>query len=355
MKKKRVYSIMRRLAAFFAAVAIFVSVAGCGAVPNTQTDPAAVLMETEGRSISVTDQAGRTVTLEQPAQTLVSCYYITTYATMALGISDRVVGLEKKANTRPIYHMAAPALLEKEQVGTLKDFSVETAAALDPDLVLMPQKLEQYADTLTELGIQVLVVDPESQEDMEQMLLLIGEACGVLPRAQELVTYYHQQLDRINELVAGQEAPRVYMAGNGSYLTAAPNEMYQSDLIGIAGGQNAMASLSGDYWTEVSYEAILAADPQVMVIPGGASYTAADVLADPNLSDVQAVREQRVYQMPTGIEEWDSPIPSGILGALWLTSVLHPEVYPFDTFCQDAADFYQTFYGFEIDKGLITQ
>ena len=103
-------------------------------------------------------------------------------------------------------------------MGTLKDFSVETAAALDPDLVLMPQKLEQYADTLTELGIQVLVVDPESQEDMEQMLLLIGEACGALPRAQELVTYYHQQLDRIKELMAGQEAPRVYMAGNGSRI-----------------------------------------------------------------------------------------------------------------------------------------
>ena len=55
----------------------------------------------------------------------------------------------------------------------------------------MPQKLEQYADTLTELGIQVLVVDPESQEDMEQMLLLIGEACERRARVQELVKHNH--------------------------------------------------------------------------------------------------------------------------------------------------------------------
>ena len=34
-------------------------------------------------------------------------------------IRDRVVGLEKKADTRPIYAMAAPELLEKEQVLSL--------------------------------------------------------------------------------------------------------------------------------------------------------------------------------------------------------------------------------------------
>ena len=52
--------------------------------------------------------ADEEVTLEGPAQTLVSCYYITTYATIALGVDDRVVGLENKPESRPIYQMAAP-------------------------------------------------------------------------------------------------------------------------------------------------------------------------------------------------------------------------------------------------------
>ena len=87
----------------------------------------------------------------------------------------------------------------------------------------------------------------------------------------------------------------------------------------------------------------------------GAEYTVQDVVEDPQLSALPAVQDGAVYQMPGGLEEWDSPIPSGILGCLWLTSVLHPEEYPFETFTADAADFYQTFYGFAVDESLITK
>ena len=145
-------------------------------------------------AITLTDQAGRQVELDAPADTLVSCYYVTTYATMALGISDRVVGLEKKADTRPIYAMAAPDLLEKEQVGTMKELDLEAVAALEPDLVVMPKKLMDYAAPLEELGIPVLVVNPESHEALTGMLELLGQACGVEDRAQALTDYYEEQL-----------------------------------------------------------------------------------------------------------------------------------------------------------------
>ena len=40
---------------------------------------------------------------------------------------------------------------------------------------------------------------------------------------------------------------------------------------------------------------------------------------------------------------------------MWLTSVLHEDVYPFADFVADAHDFYQTFYGFQLDGSLITK
>ena len=265
------------------------------------------------------------------------------------------VGLEKKADTRPIYAMAAPDLLEKEQVGTMKELDLEAVAALEPDLVVMPKKLMDYAAPLEELGIPVLVVNPESHEALTGMLELLGQACGVEDRAQALTDYYEEQLARVAQLVDGLERPTVYMGGNSSYLTAAPGDMYQSSLIETAGGVNAAADLTGGYWTEVSYESILAMAPQVILIPAGADYTAQDILGDPQLAAVPAVQSGAVYEMPSGIEEWDSPIPSGILGTLWMTSVLHGDAYPFDTFTADVQDFYKTFYGFEIDPALITK
>ena len=333
-----------RLVAILLAFAIALSLAACRSAPAETAE--------ESAAITLTDQADRTVTLDAPAESLVSCYYITTYAAIALGVSDRVVGLEKKAETRPIYSLAAPYLLEKEQVGTMKECSVEAIAALSPDLVLMPEKLLDYADTLTELGIPVLVVAPEDMESMEEMLSLIAAACGVEDRAGQLSAYYDAKLAEIEQRTADGDRPSVYLAGNSSYLEAAPDGMYQGNLIRLAGGENAASGLEGDYWVDVSYESLLAMAPEVFLIPAGADYTAEDVKNDPQLAGLPAVRNDAVYAMPTGFEEWDSPVPSGILGALWMTSILHPESYSQEDFAADAEDFYGTFYGVSLDIEL---
>lgn len=353
----------KRIAALALALSMALACAACsggagssasGSVSASGSAPAESASQAEGQ-IVLTDQAGREVVLEGPAQSIVSCYYISTYAAIALGAEDRVVGLEKKADTRPIYQMAAPELLEKPQVGTMKELDVEATAALEPELVIMPQALADYADTLAQLGIPVLVVNPESHEALVEMLQLMGTALGLEDRTEALTSYYQEQMDRMAELTQDTEAPVVYMGSNSSFLATAPASMYQSTLIRQAGGVNAGDSLEGDYWTEVSYEDVLAMAPQVIVLPAGAEYTVQDVVEDPQLSALPAVQDGAVYQMPGGIEEWDSPVPSGILGTMWMTSVLHPDVYPFEEFTADAQDFYQTFYGFSVDASLITK
>lgn len=354
---------LKRTAALVLALSMALGCAACsngaggsasGNVSASGSAPAESASQAEDQ-IVLTDQAGREVVLEGPAQSIVSCYYISTYAAIALGAEDRVVGLEKKADTRPIYQMAAPELLEKPQVGTMKELDVEATAALEPELVIMPQALVDYADTLTQLGIPVLVVNPESHEALVEMLQLMGTALGLEDRAEALTSYYQEQLDRMAELTQDTEAPVVYMGSNSTFLATAPASMYQSTLIRQAGGVNAGDSLEGDYWTEVSYEDVLAMAPQVVVLPAGAECTVQDVVEDPQLSALPAVQDGAVYQMPGGIEEWDSPVPSGILGTMWMTSVLHPDVYPFEEFTADAQDFYQTFYGFSVDASLITK
>ena len=303
--------------------------------------------------VTLTDQTGRTVTLDAPAETIVSCYYVSSYAVMALGLSDHLVGIENKADTRPIYSLSAPEFLELPAVGTMKESNVELIASLNPDLVIMPQKLAESAETLTGLGFDVLLVNPENHEDLCGMLSLIGDACGVSGKADELIAYYDAQMTALDALTAGADAPTVYMGGNSSYLTTAPADMYQSSLIDLAGGINAGAELEGNYWTEVSYETVLTWNPDVIVIPSGADYTAEDILGDSQLSALTAVQNGDVYTMPSQLEEWDSPIPSGILGAMWLTSVLHPELYDMETFTADAVRFYETFYGFTPDVSLL--
>ncbi len=309
--------------------------------------------DAQAPAVTVTDQAGRAVEIAVPVDRIVSGYYISSSACIALGLADRMVGIEAKAASRPIYALAAPELLELPDVGTAKDFNLEACMALDPDLVILPLRLRDVAETLKEMGIPAVLVNPESYESLLGMIELIGGAAGVKDAADKLLDYYESASASLNERVAPLSAlPGVYMGGVGSYLSTAPKGMYQSALIGLASGVNA-ADIEGDGWTEISYEQLIAIDPDVIVIPSEASYTAEDIAADEQLKSLGAVKNGKVYKMPGAFEAWDSPVPSCMLGAKWLLGVLHSEVYSMDDLRADAADFYREFYGFEIDPSTI--
>lgn len=306
--------------------------------------------------ITVIDQAGREVKLEQPAECIVSGYYISSSACIALGLTDRLVGIEAKAESRPIYSMAAPDLLELPNVGSAKEFNMEACIALEPDLVILPVRLKDFADTMTELGIPVILVNPESHQELVEMIILIGEATGTQERAAELVSYYDKEMLEIEELIKSiDERPVVYMGGNGDYLITAPREMFQAYLIESAGGINAAQHIDDDKWIDVSYEQLITMNPDVIVIPPEASYSKEDIINDTQITSINAVRNENIYEMPKDFEAWDSPVLSSTLGIRWLICVLHEDVYSLEMLRTDAAAFYAEFFGIEIDIELINK
>lgn len=122
--------------------------------------------------------------------------------------------------------------------------------------------------------------------------------------------------------------------------------MYQHTLIENAGGTNAAEELTDSYWAEVSYEQLLAWNPDYIILAADAQYTVESVLEDPTLAGCAAVKNGHVYQFPNTIEAWDSPVPGSVLGSLWLASVLHPKKYPADQWEAAVVKFYETFYRF---------
>ena len=360
---------MKKTLSLLLACAMALSLAACGAQPDASgsepasqpeavSEPASDTPEAADPTaqpdgafetsypVTVTDQAGRQVTIESQPETLVSGYYITTSLLIALGLQDELVGIEAKADTRPIYALSAPELLELPSVGTAKEFDLEGCAALAPDLVILPLKLESAADSLAELGIPALLVNPEDQALLNEAVTLIGAATNTQARAQALLDFSAEQEQRLADTLAGAETPSVYLAGNSDFLSTAGDAMYQSDMIRMAGGVNAAAEITDTYWAEVSYEQVLAWDPDYIVLASDAGYTVDDVLADPNLAGCAAVENGNVFQIPGDAEAWDSPVPGGILGAVWLSSVLHPDLCPEADSLAVIDEFYQTFYGF---------
>lgn len=296
--------------------------------------------------VTITDHAGREVVIEDEPEKLVSGYYISTSLLIALDLDEKMVGIEAKADKRAIYALSTPELIQLPSVGSAKEFNLEGCAALEPDLVILPLKLKDAAETLTSLGIDVLLVNPENTALLNEMIDMIAKATGTEDNAKKLLDFTAQQKTALDEKLAGTDAPTVYLAGNSSMLSTAGDAMYQSDMIRNAGGTNAAAEITDTYWAEISYEQLLAWNPEYIILASDADYSVDDVLADPNLAGCAAVENGNVCQIPDKAEAWDSPVPSGILGSVWLAGVLHPEQYPESEITQVIDDYYKTFYDF---------
>ncbi len=335
---------MKKILSVLMVLAVMLSMVACTA--NNSNDNSDVTPSATQYPLTVTDQAGRTVTVENEPEKLVSGYYISTSLLIALGLNDKLVGIEAKADKRPIYKLAAPELIELPSVGTAKEFDLEGCIALEPDLVILPMKLKNAADTMEGLGIDVLFVNPEDQELLTEMVKLIADVTNTNEKAQKLLDFATEQEAELSKKLADADRPKVYLAGNSSMLSTAAGGMYQSDMIRLAGGENVAAEINDTYWVETDYEQLLTWNPDYIILASDADYTVEDVLADPNLAGCTAVVNRNVYQLPGKAEAWDSPVPSGILGSTWLAGFLHADIIT-ESECTEVIDeYYETFYGF---------
>lgn len=300
--------------------------------------------------ITVTDQLGREVVIQEKPEIIISGYYISTSLLIALGEADSLAGVEAQAVKRPVYGLAAPVLLTLPGVGTVKELDLELCAALEPDLVIVPAKLKEKIPAMEELGLTVLAVNPENRELMKEMTALLGTATGNQETAQRLIDATDKLSADLRTALAPvlekEEKPTVYLGGNSSFFSTAGPAMYQHSLIEQAGGRNVAEALSDTYWAKISYEQLLAWNPEYIILAANAAYSVDSVLADEQLADCWAVKNGCVYQIPGDIEAWDSPVPGSVLGSLWLASILHPEACPADLYQQAVTAFYEEFYGF---------
>ena len=337
---------MKRIISILLTTISILTFSACGQLSDPEP-PTSVLPDSDSHyPVTITDHAGRDVVIEDEPQRLISCYYITSSLMIALDLDENIVGIEDNPDYRPIYARSAPHLLELPWVGTAKSLDAEQCAALNPDLVILPLRLKDSAEILDGLGIDVLFVNPESQQLLVEMIQMVAAATNREEIADELLTFLSAQESYLLDTCSCTDSPTVYLSGNSNFLSTAGDSMYQSDMIRLAGGTNVASSIPDTYWAEIDYEQLLVWNPEYIILPSSAKYSVEDILNDPNLITCTAVQNKTVFQIPNDAESWDSPVPSSILGAVWLANILHPDKVS-DAICSDLMDeYYETFYNF---------
>ncbi len=252
-------------------------------------------------SRTVTDEAGRTVTVPDHPHRIVSLVPNITDDVYSLGAGDEVVGISDFVE----YPAEARA---KPTVGTITDPSIEAIVALHPDLILgTPYANNQNAlDALQRLNIPVFLIDPHGVAGILRSIAALGNALNRQAEAEAVVSRLNRRIDAVRARVQGKPIVKVFMPvsyepvftiGKGSYIT---------EIVALAGGRSITDDLEQE-WPEISLEAVIARAPEALLMLHGGSTTLDALEKRPGWKILPAVRNRRVYYVDKRVE-FPSPV-----------------------------------------------
>ncbi|MGN1402229.1 MAG: ABC transporter substrate-binding protein [Bacillus sp. (in: firmicutes)] len=308
---------------------LFGILAGCGQDDSTNgasSDAGREQVAKEAFPVTVKDDSGTEVTIEEKPERIVSLLPSTTETLFALGLEEEVVGVSD-FDTYP------EQVSEKEKAGGV-DPNMEMILSLDPDVLFVQ---ETHATNHTEMisqfeqaGIKVIVAGAEatSFEEAYADIELIGEVTGTDEEAESIIKDISNRLDVLKKKAATIESkksvlveispqPEIYVAGENTFI----DEMLTS-----IGADNAAAG-SIDGWALISEEQAVKLDPDTVIVTYGDNIEDAigQVLTRDGWQGVKAVKEKQVFKANPDLVT--RPGPRLIDGVEALAQAVYPDVY----------------------------
>jgi iron complex transport system substrate-binding protein len=299
-------------------VAVALAVAALGGCSSSTDETSAASSPAAAGPITVTDDAGKTVTLDAPATKVVSIAPANTEIAFALCAGDKVVG--------DTTYCDYPA--EAKDIAKIGDFSnpsMEKIVALEPELVLVAGGIqENLVNKLEKLGVAVYMVDPTNLEELYGSLQDVGDLMGVSGNATTVVNDMKSQVAAVEEKVAGAETPKTFLEIYGQPLMTAGTGTFIDDLITKAGGVNVGAT-AGEGFPEYNAEKLIEEDPAVYVAMKGSMTDPAAIAKRAGYDQLSAVQNGAVFVIEDNLVA--RPGPRLVLGLQQLAQMIHPELF----------------------------
>ncbi|WP_430227375.1 cobalamin-binding protein [Paraburkholderia tropica] len=209
--------------------------------------------------VSATDDAGNTVTLDAPAQRVISLAPHATELIYAAGGGAKLVGTVS-------YSDYPPAALKVPHIGDNRALDLERIAALKPDLIVVWRhgNAQQQIDRLRDLHIPLFFSEPDRLDDVATSLTRLGTLFGTDTAARAAADAYRRDIAQLRTRYAQRTPVRVFYEVWDQPLMTINGEQIVSDAITLCGGRNVFAALHPPVPT-LSTEAVLAANPEAIV------------------------------------------------------------------------------------------
>jgi len=269
----------------------------------------------------VMDIMGRKVTISKTPEKIVSLAPSATEILFALGLGDRVVGVDA-------YSDYPPEAQNIEKIGDFNGPNIEKILDLKPDLVIAGNKLqEKTIQQLEDLKVPTVAVESSTFDNIYGSIQLVGKVTGAQDKAQELVDSMMKRVEDIKAKVKDAEKPTVYYVmsyGEMGNWTSGPGS-FINDLIEMAGGE-CITKDGGAPWMDYSLETLIERDPDILIVSSDMGTEAnLEGLKNANgYKDLTAVKEGRIYVVESGLVT--RPGPRIVDGLEAIAKILHPDL-----------------------------
>lgn len=217
---------------------------------------------TAAASVTVVDDAGRTVSLPGPAHRIVSLAPNVTDALFAAGAGAYVVGTSRFTEY--------PAEAKKVPVvGDATMIDLERIVGLKPDIVIVWKSGNTAAqvDKLVRLGLPVYYAETTRLADVPSALRRFGVLAGTEATAEAHARAFEASLETLRTTYAGKRRLKVFYQVWDRPLMTIGRAQIIDDALDLCGGDNVFADLT-QAAPAVSREAVLARRPDV-ILGGG--------------------------------------------------------------------------------------
>jgi iron complex transport system substrate-binding protein len=327
-----------------------VGLAGCGssaASTASSSSSAGASPKAAAYPVTVTS-CGVPVTYDSAPTRAVSNDINSTEDMLALGLESHMVGTFGVTGDGPVSQPVPTQYLagfDRVRDVSSDYFTLEELVGLHPDFLfagwdygletgtnLSPQGLAKFGIKTLVLAESCVHVQPGTNSvsinDTYQDLRNLGAIFNVRARAHAVISAMQAQVAAVQTKIAGLKPIRVfdYDSGEAAPFTG-PGLAMPNALISLGGGTNIFASLKQS-WTSVSWEQVIKADPQCIIINDYGTPTAAQkekfLETSPITKNLTAVKN-RCF-LPLSYDEV-TPSPRNAEAVVKIAHWLHPSAF----------------------------
>jgi iron complex transport system substrate-binding protein len=277
--------------------------------------------------IILVDGLDRQVSLDEPAQKVVSLAPSNTEILFSIGAGEQVIGRDEFSDY-PAQASNLPSV-----GGGFGDYNLEAIVDIFfNDTATTEIYTPEQVKALEDLGLTVYYLpNPTTLDEMYENLLTVAELTAHLPETEELVDDLRNRVSKIESLIeTAEDQPTTFYeldATDPSAPWTAGSGTFIDTLITMAGGTNIASDMEGQY-LQISIEELLVRDPQVILLGDAAFGVTPESLAErTGWSGISAVANDEIFSFDDNLVS--RPGPRLVDGLEELARLLHPELFEY--------------------------